>query len=74
MASLLLMWDAMLALLGILAGALLIGRLARRITPRVELVLIGLITAVVLVEFASWHAVEPGSPLDVLRSLLPGLR
>jgi hypothetical protein len=64
----------MLALLGILAGALLIGRLARRITPGVELMLIGLITAIVLVEFASWYAIEPGSPLDVLRSLLPDFR
>jgi MFS-type transporter involved in bile tolerance (Atg22 family) len=70
----LLPWETMLALLAILGGALLIGRLARRITPRVELVLIGLITAIVLVEFASWRAVEPGSPLDVLRSLLPDLR
>jgi hypothetical protein len=73
-ASVLLAWEAMLALLGILAAALLIGRVARRITPRIELVLIGVITAIVLVEFASWHAVEPGSPLDVLRSLLPDLR
>jgi MFS-type transporter involved in bile tolerance (Atg22 family) len=70
----LLPWETMLALLAILGGALLIGRLARRITPTVELVLIGLITAIVAVEFASWQAVEPGSPLDVLRSLLPDLR
>jgi hypothetical protein len=60
----------MLALLAILAVALVIGRLVRRVTLGVELALLGLITAIVLVEFASWQAVEPGGPLDVLRSLL----
>jgi hypothetical protein len=64
----------MLALLAILGGALLIGRLARRVTPGVELLLLGLITAIVLVEFASWQAVEPGGPLDVLRSLFSDFR
>jgi hypothetical protein len=66
--------GAMVALLGILAGALLAGRLARRITTRVELLLLGLIAAIVLVEFASWHHAGPGGPLDVLRELVPGLR
>ena len=64
----------MVALLGILACALLIGRLARRITPRVELLLLGLITAIVLVEFATWYPAGTGGPLDLLRLLIPKLR
>jgi hypothetical protein len=61
----------MIALLGILACALLIGRLARRITPGFELMLLGLITAIVLVEFATWYPAGSGGPLDVLRAFLP---
>jgi len=64
----------MVALLGILACALLVGRFARRITPRVELMLLGLIAAIVLVEFASWHNSGTGSPLDLVRGLISGLR
>jgi hypothetical protein len=64
----------MLALLAILGGALLIGRLARRLTPGVELMLLGLIAAIVLVEFASWDPIGPAGPFDVLRSLIPKLR
>lgn len=61
-------FDGMVALLGILAVALLVGKLAPRITPAVELVLLGLIAAIVLVELASWSGGGPG-PGDVLRSL-----
>jgi hypothetical protein len=64
----------MLALLGILASALLMGRVVRRITPRVELALLGLIAVIVLLEFASWHEVASAGPLGFLRGLLPGNR
>jgi hypothetical protein len=67
----LLEWSVMVALLGILACALLIGRLVRRITPGFELMLLGLIAAIVLVEFATWYPAGSGGPLDVLRALLP---
>jgi len=63
----------MVALLGILAVALLVGKLAPRITPAVELVLLGLIAAIVLVELASWSGGGPG-PGDFLRSLAPRAR
>jgi hypothetical protein len=65
--------DGMIALLTILAVALLVGKLASRITPAVELVLLGLITAVVLVELASWSGGMAG-PGDFLRSLVPDPR
>jgi len=61
----------MLALLGILAVALLVGTLAPRITPAVELVLLGLIAAIVLVELASWSGGGGAGPGDFLRSLVP---
>jgi len=60
----------MLALLGILAIALLVGKLAPRITPAVELLLLGLVAAIVLAEFASWTPGGGGGAGDVLRSLM----
>jgi hypothetical protein len=65
--------EGMVALLGILAVALLVGKLAPRITPAVELVLFGLIAAIVLVEFASWDGSGTGAG-DFLRSLAPSVR
>jgi hypothetical protein len=50
------------------------GRVVRRITPRVELALLGLIAVIVLLEFASWHEVASAGPLGFLRGLLPGNR
>lgn len=64
----------MVALLGILAVALLVGKLAPRITPAVELVLLGLIAAIVLVELASWSGGGGTGSGDFLRSLAPRVR
>jgi hypothetical protein len=61
----------MVALLGILVVGLLVGKLAPRITPAVELVLLGLIVAIVLVELASWSGDGGAGPGDFLRSLVP---
>ncbi len=63
----------MTALLVILAAALVIGKVARRITPVVQLLLIFLIGAAVAGEFLSWHGTS-GGPFDQLRSLLMGSR
>jgi hypothetical protein len=44
----------MLGLLAILASGLVVGRFARRMTPAIELLLLGLVAGIVLLEFASW--------------------
>ena len=64
----------MLALLGIMTVALLIGRFASRITPAVELVLLALISAIVLAELASWGDGGATGASDFLRSLIQGSR
>jgi hypothetical protein len=64
----------MFALLGILALALVVGKVARRITPAVELVLLLLIAVIVLGEFVSWPEQQAGGAAEVIRRLLPGTR
>lgn len=62
----------MLALLTILGLGLLMGTLARRLTPAAQLLLLLLVTGVVLAEFMSWDAGGVGlNPLELVRSLLP---
>ena len=55
----------MLGLLGILASRLAVGKLAHRITPAVEVLLILLVAAIVLIDFGSW-ATPSGSGGDHL--------
>jgi hypothetical protein len=59
----------MLALIGTLTVALLVGKTARRITPGLELVLFILVAALVVVEFVGWSGGMP-DPKDFVRSLL----
>src|SRR5215510_16362526 len=63
----------MLALLGILFTALLVGKLAPRIGPGVQLLVLGLVAAIVLAELASWQSGATGAG-DVLRWLMTGWR
>ena len=58
----------MLALLGILVAALLVGKLAPRIGPGVQLALLAIVAAIVLAELASWSA--GGDAGDFLRHLM----
>ena len=62
------------ALLAILALALVVGRVARRITPAVELILLLLIAGIVLGEFVSWSEGTAGGAGETIRRLLPGAR
>ncbi len=63
----------MLALLAMLAAALLVGRFARRIGPRMELLLLGAIAAIVVGEFLSWETTQGGSlTLELLHAVVPG--
>lgn len=64
----------MIPLLAILALGLVAGKVARRITPAVELVLLLLIAGVVLADFLSWSSGPAGSPADFLRGLIAGGR
>jgi hypothetical protein len=64
----------MVPLLAILALGLAAGKLTRRITPAVELVLLLLIAGIVLVDFLSWSGGEAGSSADFLRGLITGGR
>ncbi|HEV8675495.1 MAG TPA: hypothetical protein VGX21_15720 [Methylomirabilota bacterium] len=64
----------MIPLLAILALGLVAGKVARRITPAVELVLLLLIAGVVLADFLSWSGGQAGSPADFLRGLIAGGR
>ncbi len=70
----LLLGGAMLALLGILALAMVVGKFARRITPAVELALLLLVAALVLAEFVSWSWLGAGSAENLLGRLLTGSR
>jgi len=63
----------MLALLGILFTALLVGKLAPRIGPGVQLLMLGLVAAIVLAELASWQSGATGAG-DFLRWLMTGWR
>ncbi|MGH7264960.1 MAG: hypothetical protein ACREMB_08935 [Candidatus Rokuibacteriota bacterium] len=61
----------MIALLTILAAGLVIGKLAHRMTPAVELLLLLLVSGVVLAEFLSWGPDGAGlNPLDLVQGLL----
>jgi hypothetical protein len=60
----------MLALLGILMLALVVGKLARWMTPAVDLLLLLLVAAVVMIEYASWSAGNGASTGQQLRWLL----
>jgi uncharacterized membrane protein YeaQ/YmgE (transglycosylase-associated protein family) len=62
----------MISLLAILFLGLVVGKVARRITPAVELLLLLLIAGIVMAEFASWSGSQGGSPADFLRSLITG--
>jgi hypothetical protein len=53
----------MLGLLAILLGALAVGKLARRMTPAVELLLLLLVGVIVLAEYASWTATSRSGDL-----------
>jgi len=67
--------SPMLGLLALLASGLLVGKLARRLTPATEFLLFGLVTAIVLLEFASWSRTTSGSTVhELLEWLLPGVR
>jgi hypothetical protein len=61
----------MLGLLALLASGLLVGKLARRVTPAAEILLLGLVTAIVLLEFASWSRTSGSTVHEVLEWLLP---
>jgi hypothetical protein len=71
-ASLLLSHKAMISLLAIMFLGLLVGKVARRITPAVELLLLLLIGGIVAAEYLSWSGSEGVSPADFLRSLITG--
>ncbi|MGH7324245.1 MAG: hypothetical protein ACREJ9_06310 [Candidatus Rokuibacteriota bacterium] len=64
----------MLSLLGILALAVVVGKVARRITPAVELALLLLIAALVVAEFVSWSWWETGSTEALLGRLTSTFR
>jgi hypothetical protein len=64
----------MFALLGILAMAVIVGKVAQRITPAVQLVLLVIITAIVLGEFVSWSGGQARSPAELIRGLLSWTR
>ncbi|HEV8309350.1 MAG TPA: hypothetical protein VGW35_16955 [Methylomirabilota bacterium] len=62
----------MFALLAILGMALAVGKLARRITPAVELVLLLVIALIVVAEYMSWSHGGLPSPREVLQGLIRG--
>jgi hypothetical protein len=66
--------SAMLGLLALLASGLLVGKLARRVTPAAEILLLGLVTAIVLLEFASWSRTGGSTAHDLLEWILPAIR
>jgi hypothetical protein len=63
----------MIALLGTLALALVVGKLARRLGPAVDLTLLLLVAALVGVELMSWSGGGAGGPGHWLRGLLISL-
>jgi hypothetical protein len=65
----------MLGLLALLASGLLVGKLAaRRVSPAAEILLLGLVAAIVLLEFASWSQTAGSTANELLEWLLPGIR
>ena len=62
----------MLGLLAILTTAVVIGKLVRRITPGVELLLLLLVATVILVEFMYWTGHTGSTTEQMARWLLPG--
>jgi hypothetical protein len=67
--------SPMLGLLALLASGLLVGKLARRVTPAAEVLLLGIVTAIVLLEFASLSRTSGGSTVhEMLEWILPGIR
>jgi hypothetical protein len=62
----------MFALLAILGMALVVGKLARRITPAVELVLLLVIALIVVAEYMSWSHGGLPSPREALQGLIRG--
>jgi hypothetical protein len=64
----------MLGLLALLASGLLVGKLARRVTPAAEVLLLGLVAGIVLLEFASWSRSAGSTVNELLGWLLPGIR
>ena len=66
--------TAMLGLLALLASGLFVGKLARRVTPAAEILLFGLIAAIVLFEFASWSRTGGSTVTELLDWLRSGIR
>jgi hypothetical protein len=62
----------MLGLLAIIVSGLAVGKLTRRMTPAVDLLLLLLVAAIVLAEYVTWTATSRSSGPDLLlRWLLP---
>jgi len=64
----------MLALLGTLALALTVGKIARRMTPAVELLLLLLVALLVSIELASWSGGHAASTGEQIRRLFGAFR
>ena len=61
-----------LGLLAILTTAVVIGKVVRRITPGVELLLLLLVATVILVEFVHWTGHAGSATEQIARWLVPG--
>ncbi len=64
----------MIALLGTLVLGLVLGKMARRMTAAVDLLLLLLVAALVMAEFASWSGGNAASTGEQIRRLLDALR